>query len=533
MIGYGYFTKKLLKIDSNCIGILGLLGVSLLAIISYSSTLFIAHGFLFNSIIHLVGVIFFLFFIKNLKNQSNEFIIYLIFFSILLIFISVGKNHDDFPYYHFPYTYLLTEFSHPIGLGQLNNGFRSPSSIFFISSLFYLPGAEYYLFHITPAFILGFANIILYKIVIDKKLFEKLKFFNLLALFSFCLINIFFYRLAEHGTDRSGMILVLILIIYLYELIKKNEIKDNGLYQDKLKLFAILICFVVTIKPFYLIYLSLFILILIFKHTRKIFIELIFSNTFFYCLSLILFTFLFTFLNSGCVVFPLAKTCFSDLSWSISKAQITDVKIWFELWSKAGATPNYIVDNRIDYISNFNWFHNWVENYFFNKVTDYTLGIIFLNIIFFLLFRNESFKINKLKFKKFDLIYLFILIFFSEWFLNHPTLRYGGYHIIALIFFIPISLYLTNYNFSYKNFIKKAYILIIITSIIFLFRNVSRLSDEYNLYNYNLINDTKFQFIGGDKKFHMRYNDHITLYFHKYQTKKIFGKKFLILSRKN
>lgn len=533
MIGYGYFAKKLLKINSNCIGILGLLGISLLAIISYSSTLFIVHGFLFNSIIHLGGVILFLFFIKNLKNQFNEFIIYFVFFSILLIFISVGKNHDDFPYYHFPYAYLLTEFSHPIGLGQLNNGFRSPSSIFFINSLFYLPGVDYYLFHITPAFILGFANIILYKIVINKKLFEKLKFFNLLALLSFCLINIFFYRLAEHGTDRSGMILVLILIIYLYELIKKNEIKDNGLYQDKLKLFAILICFVVTIKPFYLIYLSLFISILIFKHTRKIFIELIFSNSFFYCLSLILFTFLFTFLNSGCVVFPLEKTCFSDLSWSISKAQITDVKIWFELWSKAGATPNYIVDNRIDYISNFNWFHNWIENYFFNKVTDYTLGIIFLIIIFFLLFRNESFKINKLKFKKFDLIYLFILIFFSEWFLNHPTLRYGGYHIIALVFFIPISLYLTNYNFSYKNFIKKAYILIIITSVIFLFRNVSRLSDEYNLYNYNLINDTKFQFIGGDKKFHMRYNDHITLYFHEYQTKKIFGKKFLILSRKN
>ena len=130
----------------------------------------------------------------------------LYFLQLLLIFISVGKNHDDFLYYHFPYTYLLTEFSHPIGLGQLNNGFRSPSSIFFISSLFYLPGAEYYLFHITPAFILGFANIILYKIVIDKKLFEKLKFFNLLALFSFCLINIFFYCLAEHGTDRSGMI---------------------------------------------------------------------------------------------------------------------------------------------------------------------------------------------------------------------------------------------------------------------------------------------------------------------------------------
>ena len=99
--------------------------------------------------------------------------------------------------------------------------------------------------------------------------------------------------------------------------------------------------------------------------------------------------------------------------------------------------------------------------------------------------------------------------------------------------FVPISLYLTNYNINYKDFIKKAYILIIITSIIFLFRNVSRLSDEYKQYNYNLIDDTNFQFIGGDKKFHLRYNNHITLYSNQYQTKKIFGKNFLILSREN
>ena len=42
-----------------------------------------------------------------------------------------------------------------------------------------------------------------------------------------------------------------------------------------------------------------------------------------------------------------------------------------------------------------------------------------------------------------------------------------------------------------------------------------------------------FQFIGGDKKFHLRYNNHITLYSNQYQTKKIFGKNFLILSREN
>ena len=55
----------------------------------------------------------------------------------MMIFVFVAKNHDDFGYYHFPYSYLLTQIEHPIGLGLLNNGFR----IFFnflLNSLFYL-----------------------------------------------------------------------------------------------------------------------------------------------------------------------------------------------------------------------------------------------------------------------------------------------------------------------------------------------------------------------------------------------------------
>ena len=32
---------------------------------------------------------------------------------------------------------------------ELNNGFRSPSSLFFIGSMFYLPKIEYYLFNFS------------------------------------------------------------------------------------------------------------------------------------------------------------------------------------------------------------------------------------------------------------------------------------------------------------------------------------------------------------------------------------------------
>ena len=86
----------------------------------------------------------------------------LIVFSILTIFILLAKNHDDFPYYHFPYTHLLTEYSNMIGLGNFNHGFRTHSSIFYLSSLFNLPYSNFFLLHLSPVFFMGFANIILY-----------------------------------------------------------------------------------------------------------------------------------------------------------------------------------------------------------------------------------------------------------------------------------------------------------------------------------------------------------------------------------
>ena len=125
----------------------------------------------------------------------------------------IAKNHDDFHYYHFPYMSLLTEFNHPFGLGLLNNGFRSPSSLFFIGSMFYLPGVSIYVFHITFSFNIRIFKFNFIRKIFDKETFKSYKFINFLSLISFIFINIFFYRLAEYGTDRSGMLIVIIAII--------------------------------------------------------------------------------------------------------------------------------------------------------------------------------------------------------------------------------------------------------------------------------------------------------------------------------
>ena len=156
---------------------------------------------------------------------------YLIILSVIILisFISllIYKNHDDFHYYHFPYSYYLTQFPALIGIGQFNHGFRTPSSIFYLNSLFYLPIVKYYTFYIPTVLFLVFSNQILISEIIQK-LKEKKKDYTLyLSLLFFIFINVFFYRLQEHGVDRSAQILVLILILYLLLLINFDKNFEN------------------------------------------------------------------------------------------------------------------------------------------------------------------------------------------------------------------------------------------------------------------------------------------------------------------
>ena len=85
-----------------------------------------------------------------------------------------------------------------------------------------------------------------------------------------------------------------------------------------------------------------------------------------------------------------------------------------------------------------------------------------------------------------------IIILFIEWFINHPTLRYGGYSLIALIIFIPLSLYLSNFKLNLPKLKKRIYFLIILSTFIFFSKNIIRINDENNKYGYNPITSPFF-----------------------------------------
>ena len=448
LIGYGLlFNQFFLKSSENDIGFIGINGIFILIFISYLTSFFLPHTELFNSILILVGFSKFLINTNKIKKNLKDVII---IFTILIIFIFVSKNHDDFPYYHFPYTHLLTEYSNLIGLGNFNHGFRTHSSIFYLSSLFNLPFTNLFLLHLSPVFFMGFANIILYNKISSYFKEKKPSFIFYLSLLSFVFINVFFFRLGEHGTDRSAMILIIVTIIEILCLVNEKKIVDKKLF---LKLF-IFITLIISLKTFYALYVLLFVPLIFYFNKNKISLIFFFKNKILYlCFFMIVSLFTVNFFNSGCLLYPVKLTCFENFSWSIPLNEVEQMNNWYQQWAKAGANPNFRIESPEIYIKNFNWVSNWIDMYFFNKVSDFLLGIFFLCLVIWLTFFSK--KINNSIKPKFWLLYLILIFLTIEWFYLLPTLRYGGYHLIALLIFIPLSIHLSKYSIKPKLLKKK------------------------------------------------------------------------------
>ena len=507
VIGYGNLFSNLIFKKKLNYGFLGLLGIFILILYSYLSHFFYPHNALHNLIFMFLGFVSFFF---NTKKNFFEILLTLLIFSILFISIIIFKTHDDFPYYHFGYSHYLTQSSLTIGIGMFNHGFRTPSAIFYLNSLFYLPLIKYYFFHLPAILILGYANIVF--ICNLKKNFKKnnINFVSYFILLSILFINIFFYRIAEHGTDRSAQILLLVVVAELLAFILIGEIKN-----EKLSKIFLLIALIVSFKAFYVLYVVLLIpIILILKKKLEIkeFFLLLLKNRGLQ-LSLLMFVLILltNFFNTGCLIYPVNQICFSNLDWSIPNSEIIRMKEWYQQWSKAGAGPDFRVDNPEIYIQSFNWVGHWIDEYFFNKVSDFLLGIITLMLIVGLTFHTKK-KITSRINNNILLLLLFLVMLFFEWFYNHPSLRYGGYTLIASIFFIIASIKFKSFVID-KNKIKKKFIYLVAFSfLIFFCRNAVRINNEILQYNFNPLKNFSFRVTNHHYRIENGINEYIENY---------------------
>ncbi len=488
-LGFGFLATSFFFNKKNIdIGFIGLTGIFVLIFYSYLSHFFYSHNQFHNLLLLLVGLYFFIIYFN--KISFFEIKILISFQVILFISILIYKPHDDFSYYHFPYTYYLNEFSQIIGIGNFNHGFRTHSSIFYLNSLFYLPGIKYFLYHIGALLIMMFANTHLILNIIKKLKSKKIDEFFYLNLISFVFINIFFYRLAEHGTDRSAQILIFLLLIMLLNF--RFSYLSFETYITKI---FILTGIIVSLKSFYFVY-FIFLIPMVFyilKDEKLSLIKNIFKNKVFYIFTLLIsLNLLIYFLNTGCLLYPISQTCFANFDWGVPIENVKRMNLHYEWWSKGGGGPGYFSPiDPTDYVKINNWFPNWIDRYFFSKVSDFLGGIAIICIIIFLLFKSKyKKKYSQINYK---LFYLTLFVLFLEWFFYHPSLRYGGYVIISLIIFIPLSIFMSRFNLAKNKLIKYSSILIILTISIFLIRNIDRIFYEVRFYNFDLINSFNYK----------------------------------------
>ena len=486
ILGFGHLGSIILN-KSKSLSELGFMGLLILILISYITNFFLPHSFVHNLILIIIGLISFIFFILKKKIDKQTIILISAVFLILFVGLLMYKNHDDFFYYHFPYTVSLISQKKIIGIGLLEHGFRTPSSLFYLNSLFYLPIVDYYLINAGAIYIMGFSNLFfLEKIAyhIKKKNTDVILFLSLLSLL---IINTSFSRIAEHGTDRSALILIFVFVIYYLESlrIKHKDHQENFIeYYEKM---IVVLLLIISLKSFYVIYLIMF-LVWIFNINSYVLNKKILKNilinrlTYVFIVGLSIFI-LTIFLNTGCLIYPASFTCIQGIEWAIPLEQVDKMKNWYSLWSKAGANPNFRVQDPDFYLSNFNWINNWISSYFFTKVSDFLLVVLTILILCILLFKNKKVK-NISSINNYKILYFLIFGLFIEWFINHPALRYGGYTLIALLFFLPLSFYLDKFTMYSKLFEKKVLLLIILSFGIFVAKNFLRINHEINKYGY-------------------------------------------------
>ena len=233
IIGYGLiFSKKFtsfnnFQYENISIGYVGLFGIFLSIIISYLTNLFFPHNNLHNLFFIFIGIIFFFLLQNKVKKQfiSKYFI-----FSYLISFLAIFyfKSHDDFSYYHLSLINNITENKIEFGLSHFDIAFNHVSSLFYFHSLFKTLFTGDYYYQIGQLSIVIFVNTILLENIFKKNSSKSLDISFFLSIFLLILINIFFYRLAEHGTDRSAQILFFLAFILVINLINENKIEKKN-----------------------------------------------------------------------------------------------------------------------------------------------------------------------------------------------------------------------------------------------------------------------------------------------------------------
>jgi len=438
-------------------------GTILLLILSYVIYITIGTNLIINSTIIFIGLILFFFKNKTYKSISKKsiFFLFLSIFSVLII----SKTHEDFNGYHYFTIFEIFNHNLRIGVSNLNERFFHSSLLSLNQSFLVLPYFNFKLVHLSPFFIylsvIGYFFIIL----ISKKIRNSEIFYSLLCLL---ILLVKFNRLSEFGYDYVFQFILLIVFHKIYFLNSDNsEIIKSILY----------FILTVLIKPVSLLFIPIMTFI-IFK--KGIFFYKNISKTKYLLFSsLLIILFSSSFFKTGCLFYPLKKTCISveNISWSeeqMVKEHSNLVSLWAKGYYLQDDTKYEKIANEKIYNQNFNWLKYWIEQHFFYKIFEFLLILFGVIIIIYFYFAKDKPPLDNKNKDKLALIFLsFLSIIF--WLNTVPQFRFGFASIIIFIYT------LCDYIFNLKIFFdkKKFFHILIFGLIILNFKNIKRINSEF------------------------------------------------------
>ena len=470
--GTGLFLKNLIFIQDNKFR-----NYSEICIYGFLLTLIIAQ--IINFITPIKEIYFwFLLLISILNIYKNRFLIFNFFnwlFKLFLIFLVltplkfVIKGHDDI-FYHLPKLNFLNSQKIIFGIGNYYESFAFTNGWSHVSGFFnFFNGSEKNIYLVSYIFLILTINTLYnyYKKTDD----YNVKFFCLASIIFLCLK---FYRLQEFGNDFQSILLIFLVFNLYYDYLKKK-------YHDDILIKKILLYSTfATLFKIHGVLINL--LLIIFILEINIFLKKNYLKIYAFILISYLCTFLTSFINSGCILYPFESTCFDSnkISWS-SKEKINNT--YLEAYNKSYEN-RYSGDNTLEKMSAAEWVDdfNWATFHFTSKnfYKPFLKSIIILFFIFFILLKFSNFKIQKPKKK--NLVFLFIsFIILIIWSIKIPLLRASGYgYLVGFLIFLFCSLININH---FNNLKKLNIILLLITIVPILFLNINKIYNEKKKYN--------------------------------------------------
>ena len=438
-------------------------GTILLLILSYIIYLTIGTNLIINTIIILIGLILNFFNDKIFSSITNKsvFFLFLSLFSILII----SKTHEDFNNYHYFSIFEIFNHNLRIGVSKLNGYFIHSSLLTLNQAVLVLPYFDFKLVHLST-FLIYFSTLGYFiTILFEKKIKSNEVFYSILCIF---ILLVKFNRLSEYGYDYISQFILLIVFHKIYFLNSENsEIVKSILY----------FILTVLIKPISLLFLPIMFFIIYKK--SFLFYKIVPQSRYFLIFSLLIILFSSSFFKTGCIFYPVNKTCFSSeyVSWS-EKGRLVNYSETVSLWAKGYWVQDDSKYKKIDDIKlfnqNYNWVKFWIEKHFFYKVFEFLLIVIGSIILIYIYFTKDKSTFDKRNKEKLIIIFLSLFSIFF-WLNTVPQFRFGFSSII--IFFYVFFDYILNLNI---NFDKKKFFHFLILGLLFLnLKNIARIHSEF------------------------------------------------------